>query len=432
MKPSAFEVIIVGAGLAGLTAAYALAREGIEVLVIERGEYPGAKNTFGGVLYTRIWDRHLPQLLADAPLERAVERYLFGMIRGSSYVCLEFGTERELTDPANGYTVLRSRFDQWLSQKAEEAGAKVLYSARVQDLVYDGKSLTGVRVDPQGSEIRARAVILAEGVNGILTRRLGLGAALKPSQLAIGAKEVLALPEKTIDERFHVWGGRGAACTFVGLWPGSLPGGGFLYTNRETLSVGIVAHLDRVPDTGLDLPRLLAIFKDSYPVREFIRGAVAKEYSAHLIPEAGALMQPSLVADGLLVVGDAAGLAINTGYGLRGSDLAVASGLASAKTISEALKRGDLSREALLSYPKNLEAYGVLQDIRRFRKAPGFLKNRRLYGAYPAMACSVMERLLTVSPEPHPGLLNILRQEVGEKMGWRKLLWDAIRGLRSI
>ena len=43
-----FEVIIVGAGLAGLSAAYTLAKEGIEAMVIERGDYPGAKNMTGG------------------------------------------------------------------------------------------------------------------------------------------------------------------------------------------------------------------------------------------------------------------------------------------------------------------------------------------------------------------------------------------------
>ena len=432
MKSSTFDVVVVGAGLAGLTAAYALAREGVDVLVIERGEYPGSKNTFGGILYTRIWERYLPGLLADAPLERSVDHYLFGMLCGPSYLCLDFAMDQDAESPANGHTVLRSRFDRWLSQKAEEAGAKVLCSALVQDLVYEGKSLAGVHLDAQKRKIPAQAVILAEGVNGILTRRLGLGAPLKPSQLAIGVKEVLRLSENIIDERFQIWGGRGAACTFVGLEPRTLHGGGFLYTNRETISVGIVAHLDKVREMGIDLPRLLAIFKDSYPIKDMIRGAVAKEYSSHLIPEAGRLMQPSLVADGVLVAGDAAGFAINTGYSLRGSDLAVASGLASAKTIKEAFDKGNFSREGLFHYLGNLEAYGVLKDLEKFRAAPGFLKNPNLYGKYPSIACGIMERLVGVSFSPHPSLLNILREEIGKKLGWRKLIWDGIRALRSI
>jgi len=426
------DVVIVGAGLAGLTAAYSLARKGVEVLVIERGEHPGAKNVFGGILYTRLWAEHLGELMAELPVERMVNRYVLCATSGDSCGSVSFATEPGLSGEENGYTILRARFDRWLAGKARAAGAKVLCSTTVRELVSSAASLKEVKLDTENGGIRARAVVLAEGVNGLITRGCGLGRPLKPSELAIGVKEVLRLPQERIDERFHTWGGLGAAYLFIGSCLDPMQGGGFLYTNRDTLSVGVVLGLDDLRRSEWDAPQMLARFKSAPPVADLIREATPKEYCAHLIPEGGEGMQPSLVGDGVLVVGDAAGFTLNTGVKLRGADLAVASGLAAAMAIEEALKVNDLSAESLSRYLHHLDRFGVRGEIHRFRHASALLKNPRLYEEYPAMACAVLKGLFEVSPGSQPRLFRLLSKEIQKGPGWKNLLKDGVRVLRSI
>ena len=67
-----YDVIIVGAGPAGISAAIKLAQNNIPVLVIERGHYPGAKNIFGGAIYSKVVEKVIPNFLDDVSIERAV------------------------------------------------------------------------------------------------------------------------------------------------------------------------------------------------------------------------------------------------------------------------------------------------------------------------------------------------------------------------
>ncbi len=432
MTSRSVDVVVVGAGLAGLTAAYSLARRGIEALVVERGEHVGAKNVFGGILYTRLWEKHLSELLIDLPSERLINRYVVCATSRGSHGSVGYAVEPGAVEGQNGYTILRTRFDEWLAGKARNAGAKILSSTAVRSLASPARSKEAIRVDTDRGEIKARAVILAEGVNGRITRWLGLGRALEPRDLAIAVKEILTLPETVIDERFQIWGGQGAAYLFIGSCLGEVPGGGFLYTNRDTLSVGVVVGLQEARRRGVDVPQLLARFKASAPVADFIRDASPKEYCAHLIPEGGERMQPALVGDGMLVAGDAAGFAINTGVKLRGADLAVASGLAAAMAVEGGLRAGDLSRAGLSRYLRELDGFGVREEIHRFRGAPDLLRNPRIYKDYPALACGVLRRFFEVSPGSHPRLLRLLSEEIRKGVGWKSLLKDGLQVLRSI
>lgn len=117
-----FDVIIAGAGLAGLAAAYTLAAEGVEAVVLERGDYPGSKNISGGRLYLNPVRDLFPGLWDQAPLERAIVREgATLMARNRSFTFHYTGTELH-TAPPQSYSVLRSKFDRWFSERVEERG----------------------------------------------------------------------------------------------------------------------------------------------------------------------------------------------------------------------------------------------------------------------------------------------------------------------
>ncbi len=120
-----FDVIIVGAGPGGCSAAYSLAKMGFKVLILERGKYPGAKNVMGGRMYAYALNRLIPGFWKEAPVERRVTREKLTLLCNKASVTLDFQDE-ELLDPPNSFTILRAKFDQWFANMAVEAGATLV------------------------------------------------------------------------------------------------------------------------------------------------------------------------------------------------------------------------------------------------------------------------------------------------------------------
>ena len=252
MPEDRFDAIIVGAGVAGGAAAYVLAEAGLEVLLLERGDAPGSKNITGGRLYTHNLERLIPGFVAEAPLQRRVVKESVTLLTGGSGVTLDFESRLPAGGSSDSYTILRAEFDQWLAGKAEQAGCQLALPVRVDDLLRKDGQVCGIIAGPD--EIEAEVVILAEGVNGLLSQKAGIKQEVKPVQVAVGIKEIIELPPSVINDRFHVEDGEGAARMFVGAPTGGLIGGGFLYTNKESLSLGLVfnvgglAALHKIPD----------------------------------------------------------------------------------------------------------------------------------------------------------------------------------------
>jgi electron transfer flavoprotein-quinone oxidoreductase len=422
------DAVIVGAGLAGLAAAYRLAEAGRQVLVLERGDAPGSKNVTGGRMYVEPIRTYLPEIVDEAPFERHVVKEMITILDEESSVQLEYAHDGWRKPPYMSYTVLRARLDQWFSEKVMEKGGFVVPNRRVDDLLWENGRVAGVKVG--GEEIAAHIVIAADGALSFLAEKANLREPPKPANYALAIKEIHKIDEKIIEERFGLEGGEGAANLFVGALTKGMFGGGFLYTNKDTLSLGLVVGIDALmrKRPQIEAYQLMDDFKASPAVARWIRGAELKEYSAHIISETGIDGVSRLYTDGMMVAGDAAGFALNMGITVRGMEFAIASGVTAADVACEALKKGDTSKEFLAQYEKRLRESFVLRDMETFRHSREVLENPRLFTVYPKFLSSLFNVLFTISGTPKKGLYKSARKVAKQYI----LSWEGMKDFWSL
>lgn len=432
MSSDTFDAIVVGAGPAGSTAAWRLAREGRRVALLERGAYPGAKNLFGGMIYSLELARHFPHFVDAAPIERPVTRHATHLLGEGRSLNVDFACEAFGQAPYNGFTAYRSRFDRWLAGEAERAGALLVPSTVVDDLLVEGGRVVGVRARREAGELRAPVVICADGILSLLGQKAGLVREQPPAHYSLGVRETLALPAGVIEDRFQIGPEGGCAALFLGQWPGGLQGGGFAYTNRETVSVGFVVQLPSLERTGVSIVEALDAFKRQPAVRRLIAGGERLEYGAHVVPEGGWHMRPRLVRDGLMLAGDAGAMVLAAGVIYEGVHYAMHSGLLAAETALEALQRGDASAAVLRGYERRLEASYVMRNLRTFRHVPALLTNARMFTHYPDALARVAEDFFRADAAGHAKLGALLRRHLLRPVGLRAALRDAWGALRAL
>lgn len=425
-----FDAIVVGAGPAGCAAAYSLAKDGLNVLLVERGRFAGAKNVTGGVLYGAALNELIPEFWKEAPVERRVTRHVVTLLSEKTSLSVDFNSAGLDRAPHSGFTVLRAKFDRWFAGKVEEAGGVVITGIPVEDLLRDDRRITGVVAG--GDKLPAPVVIAADGVNSVMAKRAGLNVKLSPENTNQGVKEIIKMPRELIEERFNLLGDTGAAVHYLGFCTEGVHGGGFLYTNQDTLSLGVVVQLKALIDNKLKSVELLEGFKEHPSVKELIKGGTTVEYSAHLVPAGGLGMVPQLHADGFLVAGDAAALVLATGRSLEGLNFAVASGVAAAETVKMARARGDYSTETLSHYSTMLAKTFVMQDLKRFEGSAKFLENQRIYNVYPELACKLAERIFSVDGEAKKTVWQVAREEMKGKISAWQLIKDAMAARRAV
>ena len=382
-----FDAIVVGAGPAGNTAAYTMAKAGLNVLQLERGEYPGSKNVQGAILYADSLEKVIPDFRDDAPLERHVIEQRMWMMDETSYVGMHYRSEDFNEERPNRYTIIRAQFDKWFSGRVRGAGAVVLCETTVTGLIRDSHGkVIGVHTDRLDGDVFADVVVLGEGVNGFVGQQSGLRPELQPHAVALAVKEMHFLPQETIENRFNLKGDEGVVIEAMGTVSAGAAGMGFIYTNKESISIGIGCLVSDFAETGTTPYGLLEAFKNHPSVKPLLTGSECKEYAAHLIPEGGYRAMPDLCGDGWVIVGDA-GQFVNSVH-REGSNLAMVTGMVAGQTIAD-LKRGGkaLSKSNLAAYKKTLDSSFVMKDMKKYKNIPGYMhaNSKMLFGTYPRL-----------------------------------------------
>lgn len=421
-----FDAIVVGAGPAGATAAYLLAKAGMQVIVIERGPTPGSKNVSGALLFSQIYNELFPKFWESAPVERAIVGHSIAFLGQQTSVTLDYRDLEPEQAPHNAYSVLRARFDPWMAQQAEEAGAMLMTGFTVEKLLQENGRVVGIQAG--GDDLMADVVVVAEGTRSQLLKEAGLRHdEYNASDVSIGVKEVIALPEAVITNRFQCLNAdEGVAYTCVGH-TGGVEGGGFLYTNKETLSVGVVAKIDALYKSKRQPHEILNEFKAHPFISRLLADGEVVEYSAQAIHRGGVHLIPQLYGDGYVVAGSAARLLLNNVMTLRGMDVAVASAAAAAKAILAARAQGSYSQAALSAYEQYFKETDVYKDMVTFKDTYALLENKRLFNVYPELVGGVLGDMFAVGDHPGKKGYSALRDNMRDKVTLWQMMLDMVQ-----
>jgi electron transfer flavoprotein-quinone oxidoreductase len=375
--------------------------------MLEKAKIPGERNMTGGVLYGDFPGEYglislVPDFESSAPLERHMlshEAVLLGPTdykRGEAHyfklsetsllaklglLNLGFGTGHD-------YSVLRRSFDRWFANLAVQAGAMLSTETTAEGLIKEGGSVVGVRTTKE--ELRARLVIDSSGVTSKLVEEAGLRGRLLPKQLYHGIKRVYKLDAATIEKRFKVAPGDGRSIFFLGEFMEGISGGAFVYTNRDTLSVGLVVSMDsllRATTEHFDRVGKLIDVQDEFEaqpmVAELLDGAQQLEYAAHNIPKGFRSILRTPCADGFLVAGDALGSFVKIGLMFDGMRRAIASGVMAARAYIEVSPSGSFHTKDLSRYRDLLAP--IYRDVSRSGRDSFILESSFTYHTLPRL-----------------------------------------------
>ena len=393
-----FDAIVVGAGPSGNAATYTLAKAGLKVLQIERGEYPGSKNVQGAILYSDALEKIIPDFRDDAPLERHIIEQRMWLLDDKSFVGTHFRSEDYNKPPYNRYTIIRAQFDKWFSSKVREAGALLICETTVEQLLMDGDRVVGVRCDRIGGDVFADVVILADGVNSTLARKAGFHPEIQAKNVALAVKEIFFMPEEVIQARFNIGEEEGVVIEMMGSVTEGMVGTGFLYTNKDSLTIGVGCMLsDFKTNPNRTTPyALLEKLKKHPSIAPLIEGGEMKEYCAHLIPEGGFHAVPKIFGHGWMIVGDSGGF-VNAAH-REGSNLAMTTGRLAAETVIAAKAAGKaMDAKTLAAYKAALDDSFVMKDLKKYRDLPEVLHNSpHFFSTYPGLVNRAAQTMFTV------------------------------------
>ena len=355
------DVIIVGAGPAGIACGITLARAGKEVVIIERGLFAGSKNVFGGAIYTKPTLEIFPNFEKEAPVERRNIEHNFAILGENDSTTITYRKNDNTS-----YSVIRGKFDRWAAEEARKAGAYIVEETVVRELIKEDNKIIGIKTELE--EYYADIVILADGVNSLLAKQIGLRKDIQTKDVALSVKEVIKLDKETINQRFRLKDDEGSIVEIFGGPMLGMLGLGFIYTNKDSVTIGLGVTLN-------ELVEILEKLKQHPTIAPLIEGGTLKEYSAHLIPEGGYKAIPQLCDNGVMIVGDAGMLVNNLHW--EGTNLAMISGKLAAETAIEALNKKDFSKETLSAYEEKMKKSFVLKDMETYKDLMDVMHTRK-------------------------------------------------------
>lgn len=426
------EVIVVGGGPAGISCAITIARAGKKVILIERGKFSGSKNVFGGAIYAQPTREIFPNFEQDAPIERKNIEHKYALLGEDDATVISH--KKKHTEPVS-YTVIRGKFDRWMAEEAKKEGVILVEETVVRELIVQDGFVKGVKTELE--DYYADIVVLADGVNSLLAKQVGLRGDLKPEDVALSVKEVIKLPAEKINERFHVESDEGCVYEIFGGPMLGMLGLGFMYTNKESISIGLGVTLSELIEKGLRPYDLLDKLKTHPEIAPLIKDGELLEYSAHLIPEGGYKKVPLLFGAGVMVCGDSAMFVNNMHW--EGTNLAMISGKIAGETAIIALGKRDYSEHALAYYQEHLENSFIMKDLRTYKDLLSGVSERaeHFLGYYPKKINEFFEMFESVDSIPkrekyHKFIKSIFTdRKISElfKDVWSavKLLWGILK-----
>jgi electron transfer flavoprotein-quinone oxidoreductase len=362
-------------------------------------------------------------MLEGAPFERKIVRERWSLLGEGNSIGIDLTSEKFRKED-HSFSILRATFDRWLADKLMEKGVFVIPKYRVDDLLWENGYIVGVRAGQE--EIYAHVVVAADGVLSFMGEKAGLKPKMSPHNYAVGIKEIIELPEEKINDRFNVEPGEGVAHLFLGDVTKGLFGGGFLYTNKESVSLGIVVGIKALIESkqNFEAHTLMDMFKERYELRTLIKDGLLSEYSAHVIPEGGFSGISKLYGNGIILTGDAAGFALNMGVTVRGMEFAIASGIKAAETIIQAKEANDFSEKSLAQYEARLKETFVLKDLQTCKDMPAFLDNESFFTFYPKCFPDLVEKVMWFDQGPKTGIGKTAWSQLKSSgmMSWKRLI----------
>lgn len=425
-----YDVIIAGAGPAGSTAACFMAREGLDVLLIERGAYPGAKNCGGSSLIAAHTHKLFPNFWDELDYERIVTDQAYWFMTEDSVISARYRSMKLAAAPYNRFTVRRTKLYTWLADKAAAAGATVKFGCHVSAVLFEGRQAVGVKLSAPGEECYlADIIVLADGANSLLAEKAGLAPRVSAQNMSLYVMETISLPAAVIEERFNLLPGHGSIIGLIGYPTAGFNGTGSIHLFKDAVSLNVGLPASDIAKAGLRPCELLERIKKHPSVQPLLENGVTTGYGGVMIPEGGYHSIPELVHPGLILIGDAASL-VN---GVHGYNLAIWSGYFAAQAAAAARKNRDYSTRRLSLYKTLLDESFIMQDLKANAGAAGLQRDiPYMFDLYTRMANETAYHATKVSILPKRAKRIFIFKKITSMQPVLKLLRDAWKTLKVV